>query len=224
MLGILSGGNPYCSIEQLRAFFGVDITAAIPTNPDKKGKKGKQEPNILTQKLEENLGSLHDFRCREFTIDDIPIDDIHHNLMMTAFIDFMMYIVVHNGNQCQSQYTMESVYGAGTFSNFSTFLTRFRPNERTFRSSGPPSESYDAKLVMVGQEISTIVRLCSSINCPADLDELSKAHGLLIPSPAIPPSHTTQSSLRPLPSLEGQPPPEAAAEQGGPLQRGCLIM
>jgi hypothetical protein len=219
MLGILSGGNPYCSIEQLCNFFGVDTTAAIV----KPYKKGKQEPNILTQKLEENLGSLHDFRCREFTIDDIPIDDIHHNLMMTAFIDFMMYIVVHNGNQCQSQYTMESVYGAGTFSNFSTFLTRFRPNERTFRSSGPPPESYDDKLVMVGQEISKIVTLCKSVNCPADLDELSKAHGLLIPSPARPP-HAKPSSLRSLPSLEGQLQRPAAEAKEGPSQRRCAIM
>jgi hypothetical protein len=220
--GILIGKNIFCSIEELSAFFGVDTTATI-LKKVKKGKKGKQEPNILTQKLEENLGSLHDFRCREFTIDDIPIDDIHHNLMMTAFIDFMMYIVVHNGNQCQSQYTMESVYGAGTFSNFSTFLTRFRPNERTFRSSGPPPESYDDKLVMVGQEISKIVTLCKSVNCPADLDELSKAHGLLIPSPARPP-HAKPSSLRSLPSLEGQLQRPAAEAKEGPSQRRCAIM
>ena len=198
--GILRGENIFCSIEQLCAFFGVDTTATIL----KKVKKGKQEPNILTQKLEENLDSLHEFRCGEFTI-----EHIHHNLMMTAFIDFMMYIVVHNGNQCQSQYTMESVYGAGTFSNFSTFLTQFRPNDRTFISSGTPSYRYDDKLRMVGQEISKIVELCSSVKCPAD----PKLLGSLVSSSATLPPHATPASLA------GQPP--AAAAQGGP---GCLIM
>ena len=64
----------------------------------------------------------------------------------------MMFIVVHNDDRCQSRYTMESVYGVNTFSRFSTFLT-------TFRSSGPPPGSYHAKLVIVGTEISKIVRL-----------------------------------------------------------------
>jgi hypothetical protein len=191
MLGILRGENIFCSIEQLCAFFGV-------------------EEDKLSQTLQKNLGSLHDFRCEKFTI-----EHIHHNLIMTAFVDFMMYIVAHKGNQCQSRYTMESVYGAGTFSNFSTFLT-------TFRSSGTPPDSYHVKLSMVGQEISKIVRLCSSVKCHAKLDELSKAHGLLIPSPAIPP-RAKPSSLRSLPSLEGQlqppsPPPPS------PDQSRCLIM
>lgn len=198
MLGILSGENTFCSIDELCNFFGVDVKAAIP-NPDK---KGKQEQNILTQKFQENLGTLVDFRCGELTI-----EHIHHNLIMTAFVDFMMYIVAHKGNQCQSRYTMESVYGAGTFSNFSTFLT-------TFRSSGPPPGSYHAKLVIVGSEISKIVELCSSVKCPAD----PKLLGSLVSSSATPPSHTTPSSL------EGQLQPPAAAEQGEKLKRGCLIM
>jgi hypothetical protein len=133
---------------------------------------------------------------------------------MTAFIDFMMYIVVHNGNQCQSQYTMESVYGAGTFSNFSTFLTQFRPNDRTFISSEKIllSKKSDINLLIVGQEISKIVRLCSSVKCHAD----PKLLGSLVSSSATPPSHTTPASLA------GQPP--VAAAQGGPSQSGCLIM
>jgi hypothetical protein len=139
-------------------------------------------------------------------VEKITIDDIHHNLMMTAFVDFMMYIVVHNRNQCQSKYTMESVYGVDTFSDFSTFLTQFS-------SSGPPSDSYHDKLVAVNEEISKIVTLCSSVKCPVDPDKLSKAHGSLLPSSARPPSHTTPASLEGPPS---QPP--------GPHQRGCLIM
>jgi hypothetical protein len=193
--GILSGGKPYCSIEQLRAFFGVDIAPKILK------KKSTDINEIISiqlyKKLEENLGSLHDFRCGEFTI-----DDIHHNLMMTAFVDFMMYIVVHNGNRCQSRYTMESVYGADTFINFSTFLTQFR-------SSGPPSESYDAKLLMVSEEILKIVELCKSVNCPAD----PRLLGSLVSSSARPPPHATPASLAVPPS---QPP--------GLRQSGCLIM
>jgi hypothetical protein len=104
---------------------------------------------------------------------------------------------------------MESVYGAGTFSNFSTFLTQFRPNDRTFISSGTPSYRYDDKLRMVGQEISKIVELCSSVKCPAD----PKLLGSLVSSSATLPPHATPASLA------GQPP--AAAAQGGP---GCLIM
>ena len=202
MLGILSVENPYCSIEQLRAFFRVDITAAT-SNPDKKVKKGKQEPNILTQKLEENLDNLVDFRCVQLTI-----EDIHHNLIMTAFVDFVMYIVAHKGNQCQSRYTMESVYGAGTFSNFSTFLT-------TFRSSGPPPGSYRAKLVIVGTEISKIVRLCSSVNCAIETNRL----GSILTSSAALPSETIPPEL-----LEGQPPPPAAEEQAESRQSRCAIM
>lgn len=211
MLGILSGENPYCSIEQLRAFFGGGITAAIPTKLDKKGKKGKQEPNILTQKLKENLGTLVDFRCGEFTI-----EHIHHNLIMTAFVDFMMFIVVHNDDRCQSRYTMESVYGADSFSDFSTFLTRFRPNDRTFRSSGPSLESYDSKLSVVSQEISKIVELCSSVKCPADPKLL---RSLLSSSATLPPE-----------LLKGQPPgqaptlPPAAATQPPQTLNRCAIM
>jgi hypothetical protein len=209
MLGILSGGNPYCSIEQLCAFFGVGITAAISTT----GKQGKQKPNILTQKFKENLDNLVDFRCGEITI-----EHIHHNLIMTAFVDFMMYIVVHNRNQCQSKYTMESVYGVDTFSDFSAFLTRFRPNDRTFRSSGTPPDSYNAKLGAVNQEISKIVRLCSSVKCPVDPVKLIKSSWSLLSSSAtLPPQKRARAS-----SLAGQS-PEAEAQEG-PHKRGCLIM
>ena len=145
------GANTFCRFEELSAFFGVE---------------GEDQ---LSQTLEENLDSLVDFRCGQFTI-----DDIHHNLIMTAFVDFMMYIVMHKSNTCQSQYTMESVYGAGTFSNFSTFLRQFRQNDRTFRSSEKIllSKKSDINLSIVGQEISKIVELCSSVKCPINTEKL----------------------------------------------------
>jgi hypothetical protein len=128
-----------------------------------------EEEDQLSQTLEENLDSLVDFRCGQFTI-----DDIHHNLIMTAFVDFMMYIVAHKGNQCQSRYTLESVYGAGTFSNFSTFLRQFRPNDITFRSSEKIllSKKSNINLSMVSKEISKIVELCSSVKCPINTEKL----------------------------------------------------
>jgi hypothetical protein len=106
---------------------------------------------------------------------------------------------------------MESVYGAGTFSNFSTFLT-------TFRSSGTPSYRYDDKLRMVGSEISKIVEPCASVDCAIKTNRLRS----ILPSQATLPQRTTQAPALLLTSLEGQPPPEA--EQGGPSQSKCLIM
>ena len=204
--GILSGKNTFCSIEELCNFFGVDTTAAIV----KPYKKGKQEQNILTKTFQQNLDTLVDFRCGELTI-----DNIHHNLIMTAFVDFMMYIVQHKGNMCKSQHTMESVYGAGTFRNFTTFLTQFRPNNRTFRTSGPPPDSYDANLSNVSEEISKIVKLCSSVKCHIDPSHLRTAHRLLHLSP-VPPS---EQPLSLPPAAEAQ-----AQAQEGPHQSGCAIM
>lgn len=202
--GILSGANTFCSIDELCNFFEVDIAPKILK------KKTEQKSNILKEELDKNLDSLVDFRCVQLTI-----EHIHHNLIMTAFVDFMMYIVEHKGNNCQSRYTMESVYGAGTFSNFSTFLTEFRPNDTTFRSSGTPSDSYDDNLSKVGKEILEIVKPCVSVKCPIDLTHLTTAHRLLH-LPPIPPGQalTLSPELAQSPPTVPQPPP----------QSGCLIM
>jgi len=177
---ILKGKNTFCSFEELCAFFGVE------------------EQDQLSQTLEENLDSLVDFRCGQFTI-----DHIHHNLIMTAFVDFMMYIVMHKGNTCQSKYTMESVYGDGTFSNFSTFLTQFRPNDITFRSSEKIllSKKSNINLSKVDQEISKIVELCSSVKCPINPEKLRLPYILsnLPPaqaSPEAPPQAPPQKKKR----------------------------
>jgi len=203
------GKNTFCTIQQLCDFFDVIIAHTIVKKQTKQPKKAHYE-EILIQKFQENLGTLVDFRCRQFTL-----ENIHHNLIMTAFVDFMMYIVVYKTDACQSQYTMESVYGAGTFSNFSTFLTTFRPNDRTFRSSGTPSDSYDANLSKVGTEILEIVTPCVSVKCPIDLTHLTTAHRLLH-LPPLPPGQalTLSPELAQSPPTVPQPPP----------QSGCLIM
>jgi hypothetical protein len=110
---------------------------------------------------------------------------------------------------------MESVYGAGTFSNFSTFLTEFRPNDRTFRTSGPNSDSYYDKLSMVGQKILEIITPCLSVKCPIDLTHLTTAHRLLH-LPPLPPGQAPTLS----PELAQSPP---TVPQPSP-QSGCLIM
>ena len=175
MLGTLSGEKTFYIIEQLCNFFGVDIATKILKKQTTKQKSSDISEIIsiqLKKNLEENLDSLVDFRCGQ-----LAIEDIHHNLIMTAFVDFMMFIVVHNIYTCQSQYTMESVYGAGTFEDFSTFLT-------TFRSSGPPPESYHAKLVTVGEEISKIVEPCASVKCDIKRNRLRSLLPLLPPTQA----------------------------------------
>ena len=222
LTSILSGANTFCSIDELCNFFGVDTTAAIP-NPDKKGKKGKQEQNILTKTFEGNLGTLVDFKCREFTI-----EDIHYNLIMTAFVDFMMYIVVYKTDACQSQYTMKSVYGKDTFNKFSDFLTQFRPNNITFRSSvTPPLKSYDDNLSKVGTEISKIVTLCSSVKCPID-PSLLRLPSMLTQLSAQqkekkPVKLTISDSAPPLSVPSSAPQTETQSKQKG-NQRGCTVM
>jgi len=229
------GKNTFCTIQQLCDFFDVIIAHTIVKKQTKQPKKAHYE-EILTQKFQENLGTLVDFRCRQFTL-----EDIHHNLIMTAFVDFMMFIVVYGKDICQSRYTMERVYGAGTFSNFSAFLTQFRPNHRTFRSSvTPPLKSYDDNLSKVGTEISKIVTLCSSVECPINPEHLRLHYmlGQLSSAPPPPPSgplSAPQTKKQPVkrkksesePSLSAPPPSapqtETQPEQKG-NQRGCTVM
>lgn len=228
------GKNTFCTIQQLCDFFDVIIAHTIVKKQTKQPKKAHYE-EILTQKFQENLGTLVDFRCRQFTL-----EDIHHNLIMTAFVDFMMYIVVYGRDICQSQYTMESVYGAGTFSKFSDFLTQFRPNNIKFRSSGTPSDSYDVNLRTVGTEISKIVTLCSSVECPINPEHLRLHYmlGQLSSAPPPPPSgplSAPQTKKQPVKRKKSEsepplsePPPSAPQTETQPEQkgnqRGCTVM
>ena len=58
------------------------------------------------------------------------ISDIHHSLMMVAFVDFMIHAngeYKPPGIRCRCRYAMESIYGKSSFTDFNTFLTNFRP-------------------------------------------------------------------------------------------------
>lgn len=224
---ILSGANTFCTIQQLCYFFETDIVIESQILK-KQTKQAKQKSSDidkllierLIEKFQENLDTLVDFRCRLFTI-----EHIHNNLIMTAFVDFMMFIVVYNTDACQSQYTMESVYGAGTFSKFSTFLTQFRPNNITFRSSGTPSDSYGANLLKVGTEISKIVTLCSSVKCAINPEHLRLPYRLQQLPPSEPPSEPPPSA----PSLSAPPSAPSSESPSEPkrqkvIQSGCTVM
>ena len=71
----------------------------------------------LLQAFGANL-TCTDFRTK---ITDMNMN-IHHNLMMVAFVDFMM-----NYPKIRCRYTMESIYGKSGFKDFNTFLTTFTP-------------------------------------------------------------------------------------------------
>ena len=101
-----------------------------------------------------------DFRTQEAATIDIL--DIHHSLMMVAFIDFMM-----NNPKARCRYAMESVYGNVGFSNFSNFIERFN-------LVLPPSVSvYDKNLTKVAGFIMDIVN-------PRRVKEESEGHKCLM--------------------------------------------
>jgi hypothetical protein len=83
-----------------------------------------------------------DFRTQEAAA--IDIRDIHHSLIMVAFIDFMM-----NNPKSRCRYAMESVYGNVGFSNFSNFIKSFNLVLQT--------SMYDTKLTKVAGFIMDIV-------------------------------------------------------------------
>jgi hypothetical protein len=83
-----------------------------------------------------------DFRTQEAAA--IDIRDIHHSLIMVAFIDFMM-----NNPKSRCRYAMESVYGNVGFSNFSNFIKSFNLVLQT--------SMYDAELTKVAHFIMDIV-------------------------------------------------------------------
>jgi hypothetical protein len=81
------------------------------------------------------------------------ISDIHHSLMMVAFVDFMVHyqLSMHTpGIRCR--YAMESIYGENSFKtvdNVGTFLKTFTPNLT--------SHAYDAGLTAVAKFIRDII-------------------------------------------------------------------
>jgi hypothetical protein len=107
-------------IPELRNFFGV-----------------KDESKLV----DEFVANL---TCTDFTKQGPDIRDIHHSLMMVAFVDFMM-----NYPTIRCRYTMESIYGKSGFENFNKFLTTFTPI-----LSG---DAYNTDLTVVARFITGII-------------------------------------------------------------------
>ena len=138
-VAMISGGNEHL-ISGLCAFFGVE------------------KQSELKDKFVTNL-AFTDFRKSA----EINIRDIHHSLMMVAFVDFMVHTQrsMHiSGIRCR--YVMESVYGENSFKtvdNVGTFLTTFTPNLT--------SHAYDEGLTAVARFIKDIITPSTS-SAPPD--------------------------------------------------------
>jgi len=108
--------QPKLTLQQLFDFFGV-------TRDDRDELKTAED---LVDKFESEL-KFADVLVPE---NNTP-ENIHHNLIMTVFVDFMMYGFGINpdnfSDHCTCRSAMEIVYGKDSFKNFSDFLTNFRP-------------------------------------------------------------------------------------------------
>lgn len=111
----LGSTQPNVTLQQLCDFFGVTYNSSDIL---------KTATNLVNQ-----FKSEFDFADVLVPIKNTP-ENIHHNLIMTAFIDFMMYgfgIEEFMIERCTCRFAMESVYGERSFEQFSNFLTNFRP-------------------------------------------------------------------------------------------------
>jgi hypothetical protein len=95
-------------LDQLKVFFGVTSDSDLNEN-------FKTSLTFVDLQIEGNL----------------TIENIHYNLIMLAFIDFMInrfgLLDMMAMSYCKCRFTMESVYGERSFEQFSNFLTNFRP-------------------------------------------------------------------------------------------------
>jgi hypothetical protein len=112
-------GQPKPTLQQLCDFFGV-------TCDDRDDRYKLETSKKLVDKFESEL-KFADVLVPE---NNTP-ENIHHNLIMTVFVDFMMYGFGINpdnfSDHCTCRSAMEIVYGKDSFKNFSDFLTNFRP-------------------------------------------------------------------------------------------------
>jgi len=82
----------------------------------------------LSNAFKKCLTSFIDLRIES----NLTVENIHRNLIMLAFIDFMInrfgLLDMRASSSCKCRYAMESVYGEGSFATFDMFLTNFNPN------------------------------------------------------------------------------------------------
>lgn len=108
-VGVGDSVGQFPTIDQFNAFF--DVTSGT---------------DHLSKAFNIGLTSFIDLRKET----NLTVENIHRNLMMLAFIDFMInrfgLLDMRASSSCKCRYAMESVYGEGSFANFGTFLTTFR--------------------------------------------------------------------------------------------------
>jgi hypothetical protein len=109
--------QPNVTLQQLCDFFGV-------TCDDRDKQKTSNE---LVKKFKSEL------RFADVLVPEKNTpENIHHNLIMTVFVDFMMYGFGINPDKfidhCTCRFAMEIVYGKDSFIKFSDFLTNFIPS------------------------------------------------------------------------------------------------
>ena len=99
------------SIPYLCKFFNV---------PYQHDQHDQHDQSLLLKAFVDNL-TFTDFRTK------VPnITDIHHTLMMVAFVDFMIHFTIGVW-LIRCRYVMESIYKRDGFVDFLTFLTTFTP-------------------------------------------------------------------------------------------------
>ena len=134
-------------ITKMKDIFVAMVSGNKILIPDLCAFFGVEKSSELVHAFVTNL-AFTDFRSEE-----INIRDIHHSLMMVAFVDFMVHyqLSIHTpGIRCR--YAMESIYGENSFKtvdNVGTFLKTFTPNLT--------SHAYDAGLTAVAEFVRDII-------------------------------------------------------------------
>jgi len=127
------------TLDQLNAFFGV------------------RSVDDLSKSFKTYLRSFIDLR----TESNLTVQNIHRNLIILAFIDFMInrfgLLDMRAISYCKCRYAMESVYGEGSFATFNEFLTNFNPNPNPNNNINNNIQRYQEQLEAIKGIIQGII-------------------------------------------------------------------
>ena len=109
--------SEFPSLQSLCVFFGIDITEVIINK--------QQTAAELRESFKKNLDSFVNLQENGKN----TIENIHRNLIMLAFIDFMKnrFGLKQPFKFCRCKNAMEIVYGKSEFENFFRFTNNFSP-------------------------------------------------------------------------------------------------
>jgi hypothetical protein len=113
--------------EMLKKTTGGDSLGSFPTLDQLNVFFGVTSSDALSEAFKTCLTSFIDLR----TETNLTVENIHRNLIMLTFIDFMInrfgLLDMRAISYCKSRFAMESVYGEGSFATFDGFLNIFNP-------------------------------------------------------------------------------------------------